>query len=152
MCCWERKAAWLAHRLFQIALQIVHVLDADAQPHQAVIDAARVRELGGDAGVRHRRRMAHQRFDAAEALGEAEQLRPRHELQRRVFAALQPIEIMPPKSRICCFASRGRGGRQTRIVDALDRRLFRQPLGQSAGVAQWRSMRTASVLMPRRSS
>jgi len=62
----------LCQRLPQIFLQIVGVLDADAEADQSVIDAAGAADVGGDAGVRHARRMGHQRFDAAETLSETQ--------------------------------------------------------------------------------
>jgi len=58
--------------LAQVGLQVMHILDADAQTDQPVVDAACLANLGWDAGVRHRCGMANQRFDAAEALSQAE--------------------------------------------------------------------------------
>jgi len=58
--------------LAQVGLQVAHVLDADAQADQTVVDAACLANLGRDAGVRHRCGMANQRFDAAQALSQAE--------------------------------------------------------------------------------
>ena len=70
-------------------MQIVDVLDAGRNPHQAVGDAERRAPLGGHRRVRHRRRMRDERFDAAEALGERHQ--PDAVQQRR--ARLERSEI-----------------------------------------------------------
>ena len=70
----------LAQGLLQVVLQVAGVLDADAEPDQAVVDAAGDPNFGGDAGMRHGRRMADQRLDAAQALGQAEESGARQEL------------------------------------------------------------------------
>ena len=57
----------------EIVAQVLDIFDADAEPDQAVVDAARRPDLSRDACVGHRRRVADQRFDAAQALGQAEE-------------------------------------------------------------------------------
>ena len=60
-------------RLREILLQILDVLEAGGNPHQAVGDAERVALLGRHRGMGHRRRMRDQGLDAAEALRQRHQ-------------------------------------------------------------------------------
>ena len=53
--------------------QILDVFDSDRQPDEAVRNPGRTAALGGDGRVRHRGGVAHERLDAAEALGEGEE-------------------------------------------------------------------------------
>ena len=138
----------------QVVAQILDVFDADAEPHQAVVDSARGAHLGRDARVGHRGRMADQGLDAAQALGQAEELVFRSRSSRAASPPpLSRMLIMPPKSRICRRATSWLGwSGQAGVVDALDLRAARQPVGQARALAQCRSMRTARVLMPRSTS
>src|SRR5437588_6381508 len=69
-----KKAMVLLERVFQLGEEVVNVLDAHRQAHQALADA----ELGahglGQRGVGHDRRVLDQALDAAKALGESEEL------------------------------------------------------------------------------
>ena len=58
--------------LQQILFEVAYVFDADAEADKAVIDASGFAQLAWNAGVSHCRRMAGERFDAAEAFGERE--------------------------------------------------------------------------------
>ena len=64
----------LLQRLQHIFPQVVHVLDAAAQPDQIVEHARRFPLVLGNACMRHGGRHFAQRFDAAERLGEHEDL------------------------------------------------------------------------------
>src|SRR5207245_10629336 len=76
-------------RLPQILLQIVRIFDADTEPDQAVIDAAGLANLGGDAGVGHGGRVADERLDAAHALGQTEKLGAAQQAESAFLAALE---------------------------------------------------------------
>ena len=109
-------------------------------------------DLGRDAGVRHRRRVADQRLDAAQALGQAEQLRPRQEPLRR--RRRRPSGCMRDHAaevaHLLRARPRGRGGpagRGSRPSSTCG--CFASQSASSPAFAQCRSMRTASVLSPR---
>src|SRR6185503_441645 len=61
-------------RLLQVGPEIGDVLDPDREPQQPVREAHRQPPLARHRGVRHRRRMADETLDAAQALGAREQL------------------------------------------------------------------------------
>src|SRR3989442_5801332 len=77
----------VAQRLVQIGDQVLDVLDPDGKPHQAVGEAHLALEIGRHAGVRHRRRVADETLDAAQRLGEREDLRVLHEVPRPAHVA-----------------------------------------------------------------
>jgi hypothetical protein len=59
--------------LFEVGTQVVNILDAHAQPDQAIVDTASGPYIGRDARMRHGRRMTNQRLDSPQALGQTEQ-------------------------------------------------------------------------------
>ena len=63
-----------SERLFQVGDQILHVLDAHREAHQAVVDAQCRALVGRNRGVRHQRRMLDQAFDASQAFGQRKDL------------------------------------------------------------------------------
>src|SRR5437870_1309583 len=73
--------------LLQIGLQIVHILNANTETNETIVDATGLADLGGDAGVRHRRRVTNQGFDPAQALRQTEELRLGQQAQRSLLAA-----------------------------------------------------------------
>ena len=73
-------------RALEIALEVRDVLDADRQPHEVVADAELRPLIRRNRGVRHDRRMLDQALDAAQALGEREELAALEE-------ALRPGEV-----------------------------------------------------------
>ena len=95
-----------AQRLVQVGEQVVDVLDADREPHQV---AGHLERRAGGAGVGHPARVLDQRLDAAERLGQREQLRPLADLQRGVLAV--PRAGTRPSRRSRTSASRRCRGR-----------------------------------------
>ena len=89
-------------RRLEIRDEVARVLEADREAHEPVADAERAPRLGGQARVRHDRRVLGERLDAAEALGareDAERL-----AGTRVDAASAPFSsklIIPPGPFIC---------------------------------------------------
>jgi len=61
-------------RLIQVPDQILHILDPDGQPDQAVGQAHPAPHLEWDAGVGHRRRVPDQALDASQRLGQCKDL------------------------------------------------------------------------------
>src|SRR5262249_22608962 len=57
-------------RLSEILAQVVEVLDSGGNPDHAVSNTEGGAAIRGYGGVRHRRRVRDERFDAAQALGE----------------------------------------------------------------------------------
>ncbi len=115
----------------QIRDQVVDRLDPDREADQV----SRCGERGvGGRGVCHPGRVLDQALDAAERFGELEELRPRHELDRRLLRLGEerdhPAEVAHLALRDLVAGMRG----QTRVEHLLDARLFRQPAGDHAGV------------------
>src|SRR5712691_4138946 len=81
-----KKAMVLLERVFQLGEEVVDVFDADRQAHQALVDAELGAHVLGQRGVGHDRRVLDQALDAAQALGESEQLAALEETP----GALQP--------------------------------------------------------------
>src|SRR5713226_5754845 len=81
-----KNAMVLLERVFQLGDEVVNVLDADRQAHQAFVDAELGAHVLGQRGVGHDRRVLDQALDAAEALGESEKLAALEETP----GALQP--------------------------------------------------------------
>src|SRR5207302_7048945 len=81
-----KNAMVLLERVFQLGEEVVNVLDADRQAHQALVDAELGAHVLGQRGVSHDRRVLDQALDAAEALGESEELAALEETP----GALQP--------------------------------------------------------------
>ena len=110
------------------------------------------RALGRDRGVGHDRRVLDQAFDAAEALGQGEELgsAPARAASRPGRGSGSPV-IMPPKPRICRLASACCGWlARPGIDDALARRRAASSQRATASAfSQCRSMRSASVFRPR---
>jgi ABC-2 type transport system ATP-binding protein len=130
----------------EVGEQVVDVLDADRQPQQVVGDL----EVGpGDRRVGHHARVLDEALDAAERLGEEEQLgrsatpaghprrRPRGTTPSRRTAHLPPRRARGPGGR----AGRGSAPRRPGRSAASN-------FGDPCALAQWRSIRTPSVLMP----
>src|SRR5207244_5921535 len=88
-CAAVRRSARGVERALEIAAQVALVLDADRQPDEAVGDAERGAPIGRDARVRHDRGVLDQRLDAAERLGEREDLAGAEEAARLVEPAAQ---------------------------------------------------------------
>src|SRR5438046_10008823 len=68
------KSSVLLERVFQLGDEVVDVLDADRQAHQAFVDAELGAHVLWQRGVGHDRRVLDQALDTAQALGEGEQL------------------------------------------------------------------------------
>src|SRR5262245_45721162 len=85
----ERPKAHSGQRLPQVPLQILPIFDADAESYQPVVNAPRLANLRGNTGMCHGRRVADERFDATEALGQAEKPGSGQQLEGRLFAALE---------------------------------------------------------------
>src|SRR5216684_2875084 len=69
-----KKTMALLEGVFQLVDEVIDVLDADGQAHQAFVDAELGAHVLGQRGVGHDRRVLDQALDAAQALGEGEQL------------------------------------------------------------------------------
>src|SRR5688572_3876609 len=82
-----RSEMALLEGVFQLGDQIIHVLDAHREPHQAVVDTETRAHVLGQRGVGHDRRMLDQALHAAEALREREQAAALKEAARRSEAA-----------------------------------------------------------------
>jgi hypothetical protein len=76
--------------LLEVFSEVLHIFNPHAEAHQAVVHASGASDLGGDAGVRHRGRVADQRLHPSKALGEAEQPRAGQEALGRFGTAFQP--------------------------------------------------------------
>ncbi len=104
--------------------------------------------------VRHRRRMADQRFDAAEALGQRHQPHAVEHASARARAIRARTRSAPPKPRICRFASSccgcDRRARDSGRASPSDARPGTRPA--PCALALWRSIRIGSVLVPRSTS
>src|SRR5207245_7271828 len=81
-------AADLGKRLGQIGDEVVGVLDADREPDRRVRDADALARRLRHAGMHRRRRVAYQRFGAAETDRELEDLERVEELESFPLAAL----------------------------------------------------------------
>src|SRR5204862_91989 len=103
-----KKTMALLERVFQLGDEVVDVLDADRQAHQAFVDAELGAHVLGQRGVGHDRRVLDEALDAAQALGEGEQL-----------AALEE----PPGALQPALAG---DGADRRRVDALNTRVGRR--------------------------
>src|SRR5207302_8563218 len=84
-----KKAMVLLERVFKLGEEVVDVLDADRQAHQALVDAELGAHVLGQRGVGHDRRVLDQALDAAQALGEGEQLAALEEPPGALQPALQ---------------------------------------------------------------
>src|SRR5262249_40783042 len=63
----------LTQRRGEVGDEVVGILDADREPHQAIADAESRAHLGGHRAVGHQCGMLDQALDAAEAFGQREQ-------------------------------------------------------------------------------
>src|SRR2546421_10606486 len=75
--------------MLQLGDQIPDILDAHREAHESVADAEAGAHILGQRGVRHDRRMLDQALDAAEALGEREELAALEEALRCSESALE---------------------------------------------------------------
>src|SRR5438445_11008811 len=66
-------SAVLTQRRGEVGDEVVGILDADREPHQAVADAESRAHLGRHRAVGHQRGMLDQALDAAEAFGQCKQ-------------------------------------------------------------------------------
>src|SRR5579883_403983 len=78
-----RRPAPLSQRLVEIGEEVVEILDADRQADERVADAQRLALLGRQRGMRHDGGMLDQALDAAETLGQGEDLDALEEAPRR---------------------------------------------------------------------
>ena len=121
----------------QIVEQIGHVFDSDREPQQPVGDAAPLAIGLRNRSVRHARRMTDQRFDAAEALGQAEIASAGPRTRARARGPSSTNETMPPKPLIWRLRELVlRMRRQPGIVDACDVVARLEKLGDRLGVAR----------------
>src|SRR5437868_2983296 len=79
----------LIERMLELGDQVLDILDAHREAHQPVADAEPGAHVLGQRGVRHDRRMLDQALDAAEALGEREELATLEEALRRAESAFE---------------------------------------------------------------
>ena len=97
--------------------------------------------------------MLDQALDAAERLGELEELRAGDELDGLLARTAARNETIPPKSRICVRATAWPGcAGEPGVEHALDRRVGVEELGDRRAFSQCWRIRSASVFMPRRTS
>src|SRR5258708_11220227 len=71
---WTLRSPSLIECMLQFGDQILDVLDADRKAHESIADAEAGAHVLGQRGVRHDRRVLDETLDAAEALGEREEL------------------------------------------------------------------------------
>ena len=90
-------------RVVQIVQEIVNRLESHTEPHQ--VTGHFIARAGG-AGMRHPCRMLNEAFDGAEALGQSEDAGPRADLDRTAFPPCTVKLTIPPKARICDWATR----------------------------------------------
>src|SRR5690349_12440062 len=117
----EGAAARLSERLIEVGDEVVDILDADGKANERVADAERAALLGRERGVRHDRGMLDEAFDAAQALGEREDLDALEETPGHGEIAVElggdhaaePLHLAPCKRML-------RVARKTGIVDARD--------------------------------
>src|SRR5262245_66115092 len=83
------KRSYLIEGLGEIFHEVVDVLDAGGNPHEAVGDTDSGPSIGGDRCVRHGGRMRDERFDTAEAFCQRVQA---HRIQQPP-RALQGAEV-----------------------------------------------------------
>src|ERR1700739_3689014 len=69
-----QESADALKRAVQVALQVVHVLDAHRQPHERVANAESLALFGRNRRMRHDGRVLDQALDPAQAFGQREQL------------------------------------------------------------------------------
>ena len=132
---------------------VVGVLAADADAHQAVRDAEGVTLGLRVAGVGHGGGVGDQGLDTSQALGQRAQLQPREETLRRASRTRARTRSSSRSPRPGPCGSRGRGGRETRARRPSSP--WRARAGSAATRApfsSWRGMRRARVLVPRSTS
>ena len=137
-------------RLVEVGNQVFHIFDAHREADQPVGDADLLPHFGRHRGVRHGSGMGDQSFHAAEAFRERAQLHVIEQAcgQRRASPGRRRSSR---RSRAAgAWRFRAADGRQDR--DRCTRFTFGmgfEELAMAMPFASWRSMRTASVLMPR---
>src|SRR5215471_8666989 len=115
-------------RLREIGDEVGLVLDADGEADEAVADAERRARFRRYRSVRHDRRMLDQALDAAEALGQREDLAALEEAARVVEAALEDRRHHAAEAAHLPLGQRMlRMARKARIVDAGDLGMLLQP-------------------------
>src|SRR5438552_7265821 len=132
--CFVTFASVIPQRLIQIRDQVLHVLDPDRQPHQAVGKSHAAPHFGRHTRMRHRGRMPDQAFDAAERFCERKDLGPPDEAPGNGGVAQldadHPAETLHLTGRQVVLRVRTQSG----VVDALDSGVLLQPLRDAAGV------------------
>src|SRR5256885_2182524 len=97
------RSAALIQSVFELIEQVVHVLDADGEPHQAIADAKARTHVLGQRRVGHDRRMLDQALHPAQAFGEGKELAALEEAarcakatldQRRHHAAIAVVHLL----------------------------------------------------------
>src|SRR5438445_8995119 len=126
-CAPTHTSSVIPQRLIQIRDEVLHVLDPDRQPHQAVGEPHAAPHVGRHARMGHRGRMADQAFYAAERFRERKDLGPPDEApgNGRIaqLDADHPAEALHLTRRQVVLRMRP----QSRIVDALDSGVLLQP-------------------------
>src|SRR3954464_8728460 len=126
---WTLSSPSLIESMLQLGDQVLDVLDADRKPHQSIADAKARAHVLGQRGMRHDRRVLDQALDAAEALGEREELAALEEAPRRGQATFEnggdhaAIALVHLLRREQVLRMAG----EARIDHALDLRMFFQP-------------------------
>src|SRR4029077_6370838 len=131
--CFVTSRLVIRQRLIQIRDEVLHVLDPDRQPHQAVGESHAAPHVGRHTRMRHRGRMPDQAFDAAERFRERKDLGPPDEAPGNGCVAQldadHPAEALHLTRRQVVLRMRT----QSRIVDALDSGVLLEPFRDAAG-------------------
>src|SRR5437588_8041757 len=128
--CSRRRCAGGVERLRQIGDEVLHVLDADSEPDQAVVDPDRLALLRGQLEVGHQRGLLDERLDRAERRRDGGQLARVDEPRRLAQPAFEQ-EAHHSAESLHLLAGDGVVGmaRQAGVEDPEDASLRLQPLG-----------------------
>ena len=125
----DASIAGSLHRELQVRTQIVHIFDADTQANQAVVHAAGFAHVLRDAGMGHRCRVADERLDAAQTLGEAEEFGAAQKAKGGRRTPVEPQRDHAAEALHLLRRDRVAGVvLQAGKVDLRDLGLFRQPV------------------------
>src|SRR5437868_2718054 len=134
---WTLSSPSLIESMLQLGDQVLDVLDADRKADQSIADAEARAHVLRQRRMRHDRRVLDQALDAAEALGQREELAALEEAlgcrqptleNRRNHATVALVHLLRREQVL-------RMAREPGIDHALDLRMFCQPGGDVHGVA-----------------
>src|SRR5690606_8454626 len=120
-----KSSAYRAQRLVEIRDQVRGIVDIDRQTNQRCGDAERYALIRRNRGVSHETRMIDETLDAAEALGNREDLEPFEETLRLLQSSLHEKRDDPAETVLHLTLRQLvlRMARQSRIEHARDVRL-----------------------------